>query len=82
MPRIALDAMGGDRAPKETVAGALYSGVDVVLVGDEAALGPLVGDESIEIVHAPQVIGMHEDPATAIREKRDSSIAVAAKLVS
>ena len=52
MARIALDAMGGDHAPSETVAGAIASGVDVVLVGDEAQLAPLVGDAGIPIVHA------------------------------
>lgn len=82
MARIALDAMGGDHAPVETVAGALDSGVDVVLVGDEAALRPLVTGSSMEIVHAPDVIDMADDPAAALRDKRDSSIAVAARLVS
>ena len=74
--------MGGDHAPVETVAGALDSGVDVVLVGDEAALRPLMTGSSMEIVHAPDVIDMADDPATALRDKRDSSIAVAARLVS
>ena len=82
MPRIALDAMGGDRAPQETVAGAIDSEIDVVLVGDEAALLQVLDGFDMAIVHAPQVIGMGDDPAKAIREKRDSSIAVAAKLVA
>ncbi len=82
MARIALDAMGGDHAPSETVAGAIASGVDVVLVGDEAQLAPLVGDAGIPIVHAGEVIDMGDDPAAALREKRESSIAVAARLVS
>jgi glycerol-3-phosphate acyltransferase PlsX len=74
--------MGGDNAPVETVAGAIESGVDVVLVGDEAALAPLVGDAGISIVHAEEVIAMGEDPARAIREKRSSSIAVCARMVA
>ncbi|NNL14592.1 MAG: phosphate acyltransferase, partial [Acidimicrobiia bacterium] len=82
MARIALDAMGGDHAPVETVAGAVASGVDVVLIGDEAQLAPLVGDTGLPIVHADEVIEMSDDPAKALREKRQSSIAVAAKLVS
>ena len=82
MARIALDAMGGDHAPVETVAGAVASGIDVVLVGDEAQLAPLVGDSGLPIVHADEVIEMGDDPAKALREKRRSSIAVAAKLVS
>ena len=73
MARIALDAMGGDHAPVETVAGAVASGVDVVLVGDEAQLAPLVGDSGLPIVHAEDVIDMADDPAKALREKRQSS---------
>ena len=82
MARIALDAMGGDRAPQETVAGAIESEIDVVLVGDEAALLPLLDGAKLPIVHAPEVIDMGDDPARAIREKRRSSIAVAARLVA
>jgi glycerol-3-phosphate acyltransferase PlsX len=74
--------MGGDHAPVETVAGAVASGVDVVLVGDEAQLAPLVGDSGLPIVHADEVIDMADDPAKALREKRKSSVAVAAQLVS
>jgi glycerol-3-phosphate acyltransferase PlsX len=74
--------MGGDRAPIETVAGAIESGVDVVLVGDERALIPLVGDAGLSIVHADEVIEMGEDPARAIREKRGSSIAMCARLLA
>jgi glycerol-3-phosphate acyltransferase PlsX len=82
MARIAIDAMGGDHAPVETVAGAVASGVDVVLVGDEAQLSALVGDSGLPIVHAGEVIDMADDPARALREKRQSSIAVAAQLVA
>lgn len=82
MARIALDAMGGDHAPVETVAGAIASGVDVVLVGDEDQLAALARESGMPIVHAPDVIGMADDPATALREKRRSSIAVAAQLVA
>lgn len=87
MSLIALDAMGGDRAPGEIVAGAAAAatdGLDVVLVGDEAVIGPLVesSDVDIPIVHAPSTIDMHEDPARAIRAKRDASITVAARLVA
>ena len=86
MSRIALDAMGGDRAPTETVAGAVAAssqGVDVILVGDEATLGAQLLDHGVDlpIVHAPDVIGMADDPARAIREKPDSSVAMCARLV-
>ncbi len=87
MSRIALDAMGGDRAPAETVAGAVEAaagGVDVVLVGDrnllETELAAYGAD--LPIVHASEVIEMGEDPARALREKSDSSIVVCARLVA
>ncbi len=82
MARIALDAMGGDRAPRETVAGALASQIDVVLVGDENAIREELDGVDLPVIHAPEVIDMADDPAKAIREKRDSSIAVAARLVA
>jgi phosphate acyltransferase len=87
MTRIALDAMGGDHAPQETVKGAIDAagrGVDVVLVGDQDRLRPLLAehDADLPIVHAPEEIGMGEDVASAIRERRLSSISVAARLVA
>ncbi len=83
---IALDAMGGDRAPAETVAGAVQAaadGVEVLLVGDEEILKRelAVLSASLPIVHAPESIGMGADPARALREKPESSISVAARLV-
>lgn len=87
MARIALDAMGGDNAPSETVAGAVEAarrGVDVVLVGDHHLIeAELAKHETrLPIVDAPEVIGMSDDPARAIREKPGASITVAAKLVA
>lgn len=78
--------MGGDRAPVETVAGAAAArrrGVDVVLVGDEDVLGPVLAElgEDIAVVDAPEVITMGEDPARAVREKTRSSVSVCARLV-
>ena len=86
MARIALDAMGGDHAPSETVAGAVEAsrrGVDVVLVGHHARLDSELGshDVRLPIVDAPDVIAMGDDPARALREKPEASINVAAKLV-
>jgi glycerol-3-phosphate acyltransferase PlsX len=85
--RIALDAMGGDNAPTETVAGAVEAarqGVDVVLVGDYEVLQAELAnhDRRLPIVDAPDVIEMGEDPARALREKPRASISVAAKLVA
>jgi glycerol-3-phosphate acyltransferase PlsX len=93
MVRIALDAMGGDHAPLATVAGAVRAarawGYEVQLVGREADVraalrqqGDLGGVEHLlQIVHAPEVIEMHEHPAAAVRAKRHSSMATAIELV-
>ncbi len=89
--RIALDAMGGDKAPVAVVDGAIEAVVEaggrfeLVLVGRRDELEKYISEsglptENIEIVHAPDVIGMSESPATAIRRKRDSSISVATRL--
>jgi glycerol-3-phosphate acyltransferase PlsX len=87
LARIALDAMGGDHAPEETVAGAVEAagkGVEVVLVGGEEAISAELAKHqaSIPVVDAPDVIGMGDDPARALREKPDASITVCAKLVA
>ncbi len=82
MKPIALDAMGGDRAPQVTVEGALRAkkaGVPVLLVGDEARLRPLV-QGSLPIHPAPDVILMTEQ-ATEVRKRRGSSIVVAMELL-
>lgn len=87
MARIALDAMGGDHAPGETVWGALEAAkgdVEVVLVGEESVLRERLDQAGarLPVVHAPEVIGMGEDPAAAIREKKNASVTVAARLVA
>lgn len=87
MARIALDAMGGDNAPIETVAGAVIAagqGVEVVLVGDKGVLDPELAKHQVEfeIVQADETIGMGDDAARALREKPNSSISVAARLVA
>jgi len=83
-PRIAIDAMGGDHAPDEIVAGALLADRDgiaeILLVGDEARLRPLVGSSPIEIVHAPRTVAMDDHASAALRID-DSSLAVAIELV-
>lgn len=87
MVRIALDAMGGDHAPEETVAGAVDAsrrGVDVVLVGEHNTMVAELAkhDFRLPIVDAPDVIGMGDDPARALREKPGASVTVAARLVA
>jgi phosphate acyltransferase len=86
LARIALDAMGGDNAPEETVAGAVDAaerGVEVVLVGVPEVIEAQLARHGtrLPIVDAPEVIGMGDDPARALREKPGASINVAAKLV-
>lgn len=89
--KIAVDAMGGDHAPKEIVAGALEAVekniADIILVGRkekiESELENLTTKipENLTICHAPEVIEMGESPATAVRRKKENSILVAHKLV-
>jgi phosphate acyltransferase len=83
---IAVDAMGGDRAPGEIVAGALQAaddlGVRVLLVGRPDAVEPLLRADAagVELVSASEVVEMHE-PATAVRRKKDASVVQCAQLV-
>ncbi len=83
--RVVVDAAGGDNAPAEVVRGALAAAgpqTHVVLVGDEAVVRPLVPvGAHVSIVHAPDVIGSHDAPASAARNKTESSIVVGLKLV-
>lgn len=88
---VALDAMGGDYAPAETVKGAVeavteHPEIKVILVGKEEAIRNELekytwSQENIEIVHADEIIDMGEVPTKAIREKKDSSLVVAMNLV-
>ncbi len=90
---LAVDAMGGDFAPRNIIEGtglALDSQPrigPVFLVGDQAQIEAelerigRVDDDRIKIVHSEQVVGMTESPAAAIRSKPDSSIAMAVDLV-
>ena len=87
--RIAIDAMGGDHAPGEIVAGALRAreelGVEVLLVGDpqkiECQLPPKANLGFLEIVPAEEAISMDEEPLSGIRRKPKASINVAMDLV-
>jgi glycerol-3-phosphate acyltransferase PlsX len=80
--RIAVDAMGGDRAPGEIVAGAIAAadelGAEILLVGraDEIRNAAPGGGlpAAVHLLDAPDVVGMHEDPASAVRSRPGSSI--------
>jgi glycerol-3-phosphate acyltransferase PlsX len=82
---VAVDAMGGDRAPGEIVAGAIQAaqevGIPVLLVGDPEYLGSLDLPPGVAIQAASQAITMDEDPGRAIRVKRDSSLVRCAEAV-
>ncbi|MGH9306112.1 MAG: phosphate acyltransferase PlsX [Acidimicrobiales bacterium] len=78
---VALDAMGGDKAPAEIVAGArqaVEAGYGVVLVGRSDEMGDV---EGLEVIEASEVIAMDEDAAQAARRKKDSSLVRAAEAV-
>jgi glycerol-3-phosphate acyltransferase PlsX len=85
-PSVAVDAMGGDHAPDDVVVGAVRAaeelGIRVLVVGDEARITPHVpaGAAGVEVVHASEVVEMH-DPPSAVRAKKDASIVRCARLV-
>lgn len=86
--RVIIDAMGGDNAPEEIVKGAVRAkrelGVDVTLVGIEERVKVCLAAENcddIEVVNASEIITMDDDPSTAVRRKKDSSMAVALNLL-
>ena len=86
--KIIIDAMSGDNAPQEIVAGAVKAadelGVEIVFVGRDKDVRACLGSraDQFEIVNAEDIITMEDDPSTATRRKKDSSMAVALKLLS
>jgi glycerol-3-phosphate acyltransferase PlsX len=82
---VAVDAMGGDRAPGEVVAGACQAaeelGIPVLLVGDPANLDGVGPRPGVEFQAASEAVGMDEDPGRAVRQKRDSSLVRCAEAV-
>jgi glycerol-3-phosphate acyltransferase PlsX len=89
--RLAIDAMGGDYAPREVVRGAvaardLLPQDEIILVGDEAAIrqelqATRASLDRLSVVHATQQVGMAEPPVEAVRRKPDSSMRRAMALV-
>ena len=91
--KIGIDMMGGDYAPLEAVKGiSLYLAekgtlASLVLLGDETQINPLLESHGLagmglHVVHAPQVIDMHEHPTKALKEKQQSSIAIGFHLLA
>ncbi|MDF2889376.1 MAG: fatty acid/phospholipid synthesis protein PlsX, partial [Lacrimispora sp.] len=91
MIKVAVDAMGGDYAPVQTVAGAVEAvnankEIRVLLVGQEQMISEELAKhtfnkDQIQIVNATEVIETDEPPVNAIRKKKDSSIVVGMNLV-
>ncbi len=91
MTKIIIDAMGGDYAPQQQVAGAVNAlqkdkNLSIILVGDEAQIKAELADKTydanrLEIVHTTETIGMEEIPTKAVKTKKDSSLVVAFRLL-
>src|SRR5665647_685453 len=84
---IFIDAMGGDNAPVEIIKGACLAvkefGISLTLIGDEDIINAVILKEklslkNISIINAKEVITMDEEPASAVRRKKDSSMVVGA----
>jgi glycerol-3-phosphate acyltransferase PlsX len=89
-PIIALDAMGGDNAPEAIVKGAAWAARDlnihVAIVGPQDVIETELAKHhprppTITVIHAPEVIGMEDEPAQAARRKKDSSIVIGLRAV-
>lgn len=93
MIRIGVDMMGGDYAPLEAIKGVesflqeKRDNIHLVLIGDETIIkdqlaGLKISEQDYTIVHAPEVIEMHEHPTKALKEKKGSSIAIGFHLLA
>jgi glycerol-3-phosphate acyltransferase PlsX len=87
-PRIAVDAMGGDHAPEEVVAGAQLAAresfAEIILVGDEPRVRALLrgaGTERISVLHAPEAVPMAQSASAALRSAEKTSLGIAVSLV-
>ncbi|MGZ3845900.1 MAG: phosphate--acyl-ACP acyltransferase, partial [Flavisolibacter sp.] len=90
--KIGLDLMGGDYAPAEALEGIRHyfseeGKAHLVLLGDEEKINSLLPNYSLpvgkySIVHAPEVIGYHDSPTRALKEKKNSSIAIGFHLLA
>ena len=91
--KIILDAMGGDNAPKAPVLGAIEAvklyGADIVLVGRGEEILEVLKEngmdtlpEGIEIAHADDVVDMHDDPATVLHKRKNSSMVIGLKMLA
>jgi phosphate acyltransferase len=85
---LAIDAMGGDHAPKEIVLGAMkaishFQELHITLVGDESKINPLLTNkERITVLHTEEVILGTDEPVRAVRRKKNASMVLATQLVA
>ncbi|MED4202618.1 phosphate acyltransferase PlsX [Neobacillus mesonae] len=86
--KIAIDAMGGDNAPKEIVLGAMkavesFADLEIILVGDENKINEtLTGHNRISVIHTTEVILGTDEPVRAVRRKKTASMVLAAQQVT
>lgn len=91
--RIILDAMGGDNAPQAPVLGALQAAKDfdtqILLVGKGEQILHVLREngvetlpDGVEVIHADEVVDVHEDPAAAVRKKKNSSMMLGLKMLA
>lgn len=86
--RIAIDAMGGDHAPKMNVEGAVlaakqWSNIEVVLIGDTDQMEPFLNERpaNLRLVHTTEVIEAEDEPVKAVRRKKDASMVVGGRML-
>lgn len=85
--KIAIDAMGGDHAPKEVVIGAQkaiehFRDIEITLVGNESLIRPYItNDERLSVIHTEQVIEATDEPVRAVRRKKEASMVLVANEV-
>ncbi|MBO5725452.1 MAG: phosphate acyltransferase PlsX, partial [Clostridia bacterium] len=89
--KIVVDAFGGDNAPLEIIKGAALAqaeyDVDIILTGDEEVINKCIKENNIafknlEIVHTTDVISMHDEPTSLLKAHKESSMAVAFRILS
>ncbi len=92
--KLIVDIMGGDNSPIETLKGVCFAagekyseGVEYILVGDEEVIKTTAKEQSLDIsnfkiVHAPETVNMQDPPTSAVKEKKDSSMAIALHLLA
>lgn len=85
--KLAIDAMGGDHAPKEIVLGAMdaieaIKDLEIILIGDQSKINPYLKKHSrINIIHTEEVITSEDEPVRAVRKKKNASLVIMAKEV-